>query len=71
MELPLGTDHAEVKKLFAESREQPSASQFPKALPTATAAVEEVVVVEPPAPTRKKKAVELSEEQAKALGIDF
>lgn len=71
VELPLGTDHAEVKKLFAESREQPSAPQSRRALPTATAAIEEVVVVEPPAPTRKKKAVELSEEQAKVLGIDF
>ena len=40
--------------------------------PVAAPAAEDVIVVkpEPPQPKRKK-AVELTEEQAKALGVDF
>ena len=74
VELPLGTDHAEIKARFAESH--PSGTQAalasapaPKALQSA--AVEADDADEGPAVPKAKKTVQLSEEQAKALGIDF
>ena len=67
VELPLGADHTEIKAQFAATRgdvQRPSfaAKDQPKELKSAAP--------EPPSPNQKK-AVELTEEQAKALGIDF
>lgn len=64
VELPLGGDHAAIKAAFQASRIQPSSEQLasagdPKALAAAA---------EPPSASKK---VELTEEQAKKLGIDF
>ncbi len=73
VELPLGTDHAEIKRNFlaanpaGESASISGASDAPR---LASAAVEKS---EPPEiPTKSnKKAVELTAEQAEKLGIDF
>ena len=72
IELPLGSDHAALKAEFIDSRGQQaiSAAPTPRTLP-ASVESEEAAETAPPAPTRKKKSVELSEEQAKSLGIDF
>jgi len=64
VELPLGGDHAAIKASFQASRSHPSTEQLasagdPKALAAAA---------EPPS---AKKKVELTEEQAKKLGLDF
>jgi len=69
VELPLGTDHAEIKAKFIESRgEAPAPSFAPRAKPKELASAAEP----PEAPSKSpKKAVELTEEQAKALGLDF
>lgn len=67
VELPLGADHNEIKAQFAATRgdaPRPSfaAKDKPKELKSAA----------PELPAgNQKKAVELTEEQAKALGIDF
>lgn len=68
VELPLGADHTAIKAAFAESHPSSGERQFAsaneeKALPPAAASKQE--------PAASKKAVELTEEQAKALGIDF
>lgn len=73
VELPLGSDHAEIKALFAEQRGNPPERTFgstpaPKVLKSAE--TEPEAAPEPPSP-KGKKAVELTAEQAKALGIDF
>jgi hypothetical protein len=73
VELPLGTDHAEIKRNFlaanpaGEVASIAAASEAPR---LASAAVEKS---EPPEiPTKStKKAVELTAEQAEKLGIDF
>jgi hypothetical protein len=65
VELPLGSDHAEIKAKFAETRNNPvpafQAEKPAKQLPTAA----------PPTASKEKKSMELTEEQAKMLGIDF
>lgn len=74
VELPLGTDHNEIKAQFAATRAQsalPEASSAPQpkaALKSAAVETESVSKTEPPS---AKKAVELTAEQAKKLGIDF
>ena len=74
VELPLGKDHAEIKAQFAldhptppnHTLDNPSAG---KSLPTSGSTEDKT----PPSASKKKdkKTVELSEEQAKALGIEF
>jgi hypothetical protein len=68
VELPLGADHTAIKAAFAESHpssgeRQLASANEEKALPPAATPKQE--------PAASKKAVELTEEQAKALGIDF
>ena len=74
VELPLGSDHSEIKAQFAAARPQALEGTGVARMfaPVAAPAAEDVIVVkpEPPQPKRKK-AVELTEEQAKALGVDF
>jgi hypothetical protein len=72
VELPLGADHTEIKALFAS--ENPSGPN--RALAYADAAPSlppspKTAKAESPATQTGKKAVELTEEQAKTLGIDF
>ena len=67
VELPLGSDHSDIKAQFALDHPAPAAATFdappsPKALPTPKKEAKE---------SKGKKAVELTEEQAKALGIEF
>jgi len=73
VELPLGSDHAEIKRNFLAANppgEFASISAASDAPRLASASVEKS---EPPAiPTKTpKKAVELTAEQAQSLGIDF
>ena len=73
VELPLGTDHAEIKRNFLAANplgEHASISAATSAPRLASAADDKP---EPPeVPTAAgKKAVEPTEDQAKALGIDF
>lgn len=74
VELPLGCDHSSIKAAFAAAHpDSGEGYQTQRALISMPApASEDIVVVkaEPPQPKRKK-AVELTEEQAKALGVDF
>lgn len=72
VELPLGTDHTEIKANFAATRgDAPERRSFAKA-PEPVAALPAAPVPTPEAPTGKpKKAVELTKEQADKLGIDF
>ena len=72
VELPLGSDHSEIKAQFAAARPQALEGSTRMFASAKASAVEEAIVVtpEPPQPKRKK-AVELTEEQAKALGVDF
>jgi hypothetical protein len=75
VELPLGSDHTEIKAQFAATRGAPAE----RALPSANfsektlkpAVLDGDTVDNPPPSPKNKKAVELTEEQAKALGIDF
>ena len=73
VELPLGSDHAEIKRNFLAANppgEFASISAASDAPRLASASIEKS---EPPAiPTKTtKKAVELTAEQAQSLGIDF
>jgi hypothetical protein len=73
VELPLGADHTEIKARFAAERGAPPERSFAsagsaKALKSAEA--DEKVENEPPS-AKAKKPIELTAEQAKALGIDF
>ena len=73
VELPLGSDHTSIKAQFAAARPEVEGSPKPRMFsPVAAPASEDAIVIkaEPPQPKRKK-AVELTEEQAKALGVDF
>ena len=65
IELPLGSDHAALKAEFASTRGPAAERTFASAAPAPKA----IAAAEPPSPKGKK--VELTEEQAKALGIDF
>jgi hypothetical protein len=65
IELPLGSDHAALKAEFASTRGPAAERTFASAAPEPKA----IAAAEPPSPKGKK--VELTEEQAKALGIDF
>lgn len=74
VELPLGSDHAEIKAQFAASR--PSGNSPTLAAPAPvralkSAGVEKAEEAPGPEVPSPKKTVQLSEEQAKALGIDF
>jgi hypothetical protein len=73
VELPLGKDHQEIKAQFAATRPPAGERSFAGSTPAKalkSADVAEEGKKEPEAPT-PKKAVQLTEEQAKALGIDF
>jgi hypothetical protein len=75
VELPLGSDHAEIKAQFAETRPKAGERVF-NAAPAATKALKSAAEdnddeSNPPPSATKKKALELTEEQAKALGIEF
>jgi predicted DNA binding protein len=75
VELPLGSDHAEIKAQFAATRGAPVERSLPsagvpaKALKAADVADDEES--NPPPAPKAKKALELTEEQAKALGLEF
>lgn len=75
VELPLGADHTEIKAQFAATRGAPGERNLPSARVPSKSLMPAVVDDEqvdnsPPAP-KAKKALELTEEQAKALGLDF
>jgi len=71
VELPLGADHTEIKAQFAAANPSGSDRTFASADPQASLPpAPKSAKPEPPA-AGGKKAVELTEEQAKALGIDF
>jgi hypothetical protein len=73
VELPLGADHTEIKARFAAERGTPPERSFASAAPAKalkSAEAEEKVENEPPS-AKAKKPIELTAEQAKALGIDF
>lgn len=65
IELPLGSDHTALKAEFAATRGPAAERTFAPTTPEPKA----IAASEPPSPKGKK--VELTEEQAKALGIDF
>lgn len=65
VELPLGSDHAEIKAQFAASRDH-SAPVIEAQKPA-----KQLASAEPPTATKPKKALELTKEQADMLGIDF
>jgi hypothetical protein len=74
VELPLGADHAQIKAEFADSR--PAVGD--KSLPSSPAPVKSLKSASVPDSTedseegpKPKKAVQLTEDQAKALGIEF
>ena len=74
VELPLGTDHAEIKARFAEAHPSGPQAALASALAPKTlksAAVDNTDTDEGQPVPKAKKTVQLSEEQAKALGIDF
>lgn len=73
VELPLGSDHAEIKAQFASSRPQGQERTFASAAAPVAALKPAVVdVVDEQTDTPKpKKAVQLTEDQAKALGLEF
>lgn len=75
VELPLGSDHAEIKAQFAATRGTPVERSLPSAnVPSKSlkaADVAEDSESNPPPSPKTKKAVELTEEQAKALGLEF
>lgn len=75
VELPLGADHTDIKAQFASSRPPSQERTFAPSAPPAKALKSAVVddageLDETPTP-KPKKAVQLTEEQAKALGLDF
>ena len=75
VELPLGADHTDIKAQFASSRPPSQERTFAPSAPPAKALKSAVVddageLGETPTP-KPKKAVQLTEEQAKALGLDF
>jgi hypothetical protein len=65
VELPLGSDHTAIKAQFAQANPASEERMFQSAAPQRALPV---AAEEPPT---AKKAVQLTEEQAKALGIDF
>ncbi len=73
VELPLGSDHNEIKARFAAEHQGTPAASF-SAAPQAKAlkSAEDTVEAgsEPPS-AKGKKAIELTAEQAKTLGLDF
>lgn len=73
VELPLGSDHNEIKARFAAEHQGTPAASFSaapqaKALKSAEDTAE--TTSEPPS-AKGKKAIELTAEQAKTLGLDF
>lgn len=72
VELPLGSDHGEIKAQFSATRgaapERRSFTQAPEPVAALPSAPEKAA--EPPT-VKTKKAVELTAEQAEKLGIDF
>jgi hypothetical protein len=74
VELPLGEDHAKIKALFEANNAlpAPSLAALPAEANPLTVKAEVAEETAPPsAEPKKKKAVELTPEQAKTLGIDF
>lgn len=75
VELPLGSDHTEIKAQFAATRPNQGdrvLSAAPAPVKTLKpAAVDNDDEDNPPPSATRKKALELTEEQAKALGIEF
>lgn len=74
VELPLGEDHAKIKAAFEANNAlpAPSLAALPAEANPLTVQAKVTEVSEPPsAEPKKKKAVELTPEQAKTLGIDF
>jgi hypothetical protein len=75
VELPLGSDHTEIKAQFAATRQAPPERSLPSANTPERALKASPVVDNPEAssPPRAKavKSLELTEEQAKALGLEF
>jgi len=72
VELPLGSDHSEIKATFAATRAVaalPEAQDYNASAP-AKQAKQEVVEVKSEPPSAKK-AVQLTKEQAEKLGIEF
>jgi hypothetical protein len=75
VELPLGSDHTEIKAQFAATR----AGQVERNLPSASVPSKSLKSAADPVPAddaeppsaKPKKALELTEEQAKALGLEF
>jgi len=75
VELSLGSDHTEIKAQFAASRPPSQERTFGQSSAPAKA-LKPVVVDDADEPTtastpKPKKAVELTEDQAKSLGLDF
>jgi hypothetical protein len=74
VELPLGADHAQIKAEFAATRPAVGDKSLPSSpAPTKSlksAAVSDVSETHEESP-QPKKAVQLTEDQAKALGIEF
>jgi len=66
VELPLGADHTAIKAAFAEAHPGTGEKQLISA--NAEKSLPPAAKQEPPA---AKKSLELTEEQAKALGLDF
>jgi len=74
VELPLGEDHAKIKAAFEANNAlpAPSLAALPADANPLNVKAEVAEESEPPsAEPKKKKAVELTPEQAKKLGIDF
>lgn len=73
VELPLGTDHSEIKREFLAAHPQGEQVSIAAAKNTPRLASAEVEKSDPPeVPTKApKRAVELTAEQAEKLGIDF
>lgn len=75
VELPLGSDHTEIKAQFAATRGTPAERTFaPASAPSKalkSADVADSAESNPPPAPKAKKALELTEEQAKALGLEF
>jgi hypothetical protein len=75
VELPLGSDHAEIKAQFAAAnpkQDQKSlAGGYVASKSLQSACVDDASTADEPPSAKPKKAVQLTEEQAKALGLEF
>ncbi len=75
VELPLGSDHAEIKAQFAAANprqdQKPLAGGYVATKSLQSAGVDDAGATDEPPSAKPKKAVQLTEEQAKALGLEF